>query len=484
MTTQGGMSRVEMSCPNRSPDSLYWPRYPNGDKPGGLSGVAGVSLAISAGLTTHPGVPNIAGGASVITGASGALKGGVSSIIVWKPGQRMMPSSSSSFNGVNDAITQMDYCVARDPGNKILGFEFVFTMGQLESQAGGDYSGNWDSNGNQGITAVRTLIDHAKSYNPPRDISLFVNTSGNVFGNAVVTKWPDYFAPSYLASSTYGPQTSITHGGVCYSSTGACQLIVRYWSMPVALRITALLQAYVTACPELYKFDPILEMSVQNPVASQDYNGVDFAQNIAGPWTKSMRQAAPNLIILLRPTWLTNTSLYQQYFFPAVLPNKISIGDFDSTGQVGQYISAPWGSQTFRGVLNTGPVDQWGHQQMVPQPGWIDHRQVAGDGNDFHCFSNPDEFGKRPSYNDPVPPAKVGSGLLADIDSCVVLQQASHKSWMANAYAGPNCNRTVFSTSAPANPTPPGGGVVSHPNLFDHIQATDVFTKAYPRAWT
>lgn len=42
------VSRVEISCPNKSYDNLYWPRYPNGNKPGGLAGAASVSLAVAA----------------------------------------------------------------------------------------------------------------------------------------------------------------------------------------------------------------------------------------------------------------------------------------------------------------------------------------------------------------------------------------------------------------------------------------------------
>lgn len=416
-----------------------------------------------------------------------------SQLITWNPGVRVMVGSPFEFHGLKDAFDQMTIIVNKDPGNKVLGFEICFSWSQLENpNQQGDYSGSWAAVDattgirNGGLAAVNALIAHAKAFAFPRDISIQVNCSGN--GNTTgSTTYPSSFAPNWLNSTTYGSINGNSHGGCYYAPSSASQPpgpLIQFWKAPVAQKMIALAAAYNGL--GIYRWDPIMEISVNGATTWTDSEAI----TTFGILAQGLRAAMPTTLILLRPTYAFRDRNSYPAFMAAVMPWKISIGNYDNVYEpqgngdpiIGRRF---WGDMAFRGLMDFGgsTVPPARPQTGGPNNGpWFDY-QAAG--YDFHTWQSPDTLGPRAGGSNPLP-ATYGRGFLPDIYNHIVQMKASHSYWISNQQAGPNCNRTVFTSGAPANPTPPngpGGGVASTPLLQDYFQTFVIPNTSYPAAW-
>lgn len=411
--------------------------------------------------------------------ASATTLGSTAQKLQWVPGVHVQVGNFAHFNGVSDATTHMDQWLLKGTAQ---GMEVAFNWPQLENPnpgGQGDYSGNWGpttSQPNQGFNAVGSLISYCQSKGLV--LSIQINTSGNTETGGS-DSWPSQYAPIYLNDTTYGPISGNNHGGVYYTATTATPHtgpIIRLWNANVWGRLAALVAAYTAKFPGLiYRWDTCMELSLgglSTQFPDSGYSDTALIAAIASPQgAQAVRAAAGTSLLVLRPTFLQQSSYPS--FFRAVMPWGYSISPYDGPNEAGVFNRVIWGMAAYAGTFPQSGTNS----TPTPVAGWINYQAL---GYDAHWCSTGDTLGQDPNFNNPIPPARVGSGLLAQTSASSAYTTAkkygcSHWYIQSITFGGPNCNRTTFSSLAPANPNPPdgpGGGVAASPllpELMDNI---------------
>lgn len=120
---------IEIACYKRSGDGLYWPRYPNGDKP--FPTIVAAAEADSAASGTLRVSKPLAGAPTAIASASGSLSGGSAQLFTWHPGY-LGNSDTVSTHGATLATVQGELDLVGNT-NGVVGYVWWPTWGLLES---------------------------------------------------------------------------------------------------------------------------------------------------------------------------------------------------------------------------------------------------------------------------------------------------------------------------------------------------------------
>ena len=431
-------------------------------------------------------VTKIAAAAANVLSAAAAPSVAVSSTggnnsIVWKnchiirtgcDGNRTTPVAGS----LTQCFQWMDNCIALDVNNVIGGFMFPFFWADLEGPTAGDYTGNWDSSGNAGDQIVAALIQHAKSYNPPRSIGIAVNGNGNGqavhIGNTFV--FPSYFAPAYLNNTAYGGGGGTV--GVEYSSpnpttpgaTVTAVPIVATWHASVAARAVALMDHYYqkfgpdTPTGGIAWWDPFQEMSYSVTTTYSNEEFLTTCQNVLIPGPNSgMRAAAPRWMQYWRVTFLKGNTANQSYgpLYDLMQKSYITPADEDTCNKTaGTNPRESWGSQFARGITTfNGGTQNPNAKDYRPLLGYMGNCEDAE-----LCFTanGGTRIGQGSGYlHDTVHPTSTTTdhGIMQGVN----LMNMAGMMWYADAPTiGYNINRgpnTSINPSLPPPTNPPGG---------------------------
>jgi len=378
------------------------------------------------------------------------------------PGVHWQTGNGLGSNGVSDDTTHMDSILLLTSTPS--GMDTCWKWGQLESQAGGVYDGSWDSTGNQGFAGIFQLLNYCSRNN--LKFSMQLNTSGNGQVNGS-NAWPSTYAPVYLNNSAYGPVSGNNHGGLYYTATGLTDAngnsistgpIVRVWNAAVWDRLAQMMGAYQTefGLNWCYRFDPCMELSIGLATSHPDAGYSDSALITAvSSGIPSLRSALPNSWITLRPTFLNQGSY--PGFFSAVMPSAVTIAPYDGANEAGPANKGQrviWGMAAYAGTFPSPPPNG----APVAQAGWTNYQAL---GYSAHWHLTGDTLGN--TQGTAVPPARVGSGLLA-MTSASSIMQTMVKYGCTDLFISstrdpvtPNCNAVATNSGAPANPVPPDG---------------------------
>ena len=392
---------------------------------------------LSAITSTVQGVPKI------ITQTGGAY--------VWTPGIRVRTGHYAGWDSLAQITADLNPIIAADKNFAIKGICVSPTLAQLLGPAKGQYDGN--GNSENGFPKVQGLINLVKSYNPPRDLTIEVNCMGNGYQAQTTNNYLSSFAPAYMNTSTYD------FGEAHKLNDGTAETPrLKIWNMNVALDLIQCIKDYMlhfgkdTPTGGIYRWEPFQEISI---IEGQGGYSPSALLSTWPTLMQGIRAACPNTLVFCKPTFINpNNGASYPALVSAMFNNNISMGQEDTTPS-----SLDWGGKAYLGqwpgVMTTDYTKNLGGN-----PGW-----------DFHCNIDPAElFHDRTGAN--TTGATAGTGLLYDVWQRVISMKASHVDIYATAYLGPNNIRSVWSSSAPANPpNSPGAGLsgtaAKHPLLQD-----------------
>lgn len=395
-----------------------------------------------------------------------APQGGAGSI-VFTPGIRTF-ANVSGLSSLASIQANFNAIKAQDVNNRIRGLIISPTWANLEGATQGDYSA--------GFAAIGPIISYVKSFNPPCDLTIRINGGGNGFSPNSNPAFLSSFCPAYMNTGTKGSSTSGFGGGeVHIASDGTTALDRPYiviWNTNVVNRLIALFAAYYaqfgpdTPTGGIYRWDPYQEFSIS--ASAPGFNNPSSLNPIWSPLCSGLRAAAPRSLIMLKCSFLNpNTgasypalqTAMQSNFISAACEDGAPLHDWQMRAYLGMWASTPVNHTTANGG----------------NPDW-----------DYHANIDPAELFQATNsanYNNPVPPATFGSGLLyangsTGIQDFINQMKASHVDVYSEPFGGPNCNRRVASGSAPPNPAggPAPGSTASRPNLIDVLTGNTSFT--------
>lgn len=269
-------ARIEISIPSASYDGQFWGRYPQGDKPSGLTGPAAV--AVSAAGTLRVGT-RFTGAASVSSSATGILT------TAGTPGKikRFMGHWIYIDQGVSkdSQFSRTQQLVGLIP--EVVGYQYLWKWADLESPTTpGNYSGDWAAPGQAGFSLVHRFADYLRSVGKKMHLNNF--SYGGNGGDASVTPPvdPRFFLsdqmPTYLSGSAYGRNTASVdgiYGGLWMESFKQSytriRSFMRYWDPAVGARLLALSQAYgreFDSHAGFGMFSPLSESTVPSQMAT------------------------------------------------------------------------------------------------------------------------------------------------------------------------------------------------------------------------
>lgn len=393
---------------------------------------------------------------SVVSANQGPLKAAPGFYLTLDPNQ-----------SVTQNLARMDALFANGANPGVVGVQYFMYWARLEGPsapasltAPGDYTGNWDSSGESGATAIRRLLAKCKQYG-----KMFMLNVQTAAYNAPTTTFANWLAPAYTSSSTYGPtagnasQTSgATIGSLWFSSNtgnvGGYTETVQWWLPNVTLRINALAAGYgllFDSDPNFYMYAGVGESAIPAPT----YN-INAALTFYNAHFQALNAAFPTS----RRRWNGNydggTDAQTAQIIQMAGANRVSVGGPDTANETGLRARLFSINQVFRGNASgsatAGIVSGTTFQNEVGRIDFIGESQGASVGNGSN-FS----------------PAKFGTGIPADIVADLNLQGGGHMIFLDQNYTGPNIVRTQSSSNTAA---PPSGGGPAHPNLLDFINAS------------
>jgi hypothetical protein len=334
----------------------------------------------------------------------------------------------------------------------VIGFQDICFWSKFENPTvPGDYSGNWDASGDSGFKYVDKMLAACAAMSPPRHWMMHLTTYGFA-GSNLSTSFPSSYLPSYLSSSTYGPNTASTNGifgGAwinCYNSGITVAMHVRWWTTPVMNRLIALLQAYGAR----YDAHPLFEMcSVVNESTVATQSGYSDAQSI--PQYQAMfpagRASFPTTQLRFWLNYIGNQ--YVKTLIDLAVANFWAIGGPDCVNETGVNPRPFATNKAYRGINpNTGLQDS-SYTNYVGKGVWV---------SEFE----PDEEGPRSAKAGTNPPDYTGNPALGDGNwtnyvAQAVAQGAQYITCFDNGYTGNNTKR--FQGYWPTQP--------SHPDALD-----------------
>lgn len=481
-----------------APPVLSYNLYQNGARvQSGLASTTTTATGLaSSTLYTYAVTAVNANGEGLWSNAVQATTSSGSNAIVWRPGMRIFPGTGADGNRnwgtLAAASAAMDKVDAWDVNNIVKGFLFPVYWAQLEISQ--DVYDDPINHPESGFTKLQGLINKAASYNPPRDICLYINQTGNGLTNVTGTSFPTFFAPAYFNSSTYeggvewGGRAGNDATGVPWQGNASnpaypnCNMTI--WNANTLARLQALLSAYyghfgpALNGSGLYLVDLFSEISL---------SARSFCTNakLKTGWQTFMpnaRSVSPRMMMTARLSFgSAGTAADLVSCAQIMFQNQICMGDEDMTNavynpsatltQAQQNKYFAWGDEIYCGQFTNGGGF-----------GLTDHRPL----NDWALVGNVEiaEYGRPSAPTGAVPPAQKGSGYIYDnanfpgIMTGANFLGVSHIFWHVDeGLFGPNINNTTFSSGQPANPTPgpAAGQIVARPHLGDVITGNPAY---------
>jgi hypothetical protein len=382
--------------------------------------------------------------------------------INWAPGHYVTVSNGSSFSGVATINSEIDFVIARDPADTVLGIEITFSFAQCEG-AFGDYSA-WFNN-------VQQVLTHCQAQSPPRTLGIAINITGNAGGGSV---------PGYMIdNSTYGPTGGTpggdgAHGGQ-YVSAGTP--IGRYDNANFCTRLAAACTAlYNQFGTQIFSLNPLFSevQDMQTIVPGMTVAAIQATVTGNSGLYAQIRAGMPRTYLKFSPSSLPQTSFPAFYAMSDAF--KISCGVYDGANDSRVAGGANWIHTNSMAAFCGGSYGAGPAYTFIPgDPSLRDRRNTIG-GQDWHSFSNNDETGNR-SATIAMPPAHHGDGRLFIIWQTDVTMQTSHKWWLSQRSSGPPCNQIGTHAGQPANY--PG---VFWTDMIDFMRQNP-FTQPYPFNW-
>lgn len=352
-------SQLVVSTYTRSYDNQYWPRYPNGDKPGPnlTAPPVVISSLAQAALTTSPGPLRVS--AAVALAMAGALSTGSGGTTHWAPGYYMVSNSRTFASNSNQSQRNTEIALVK-ANPKTTGYMAYYQWPFFEPTTLGVYT--WTNFFADYTNATGIAHPGDPATGKMFVFELMMDVINNLSGSNIV--------PTYIFNNpgTYG--SGLNGGGG--TANGGGNGVVALWRTSVMDRIIALTQALANiVMPSGLKFkdDPYCqgiiswELTSQTAaIGSSDANMTNITAQVKR-WALAAKAALPNTLICLECNYFGSPA-ETEAMVAWMAANGLQLGGPDIWGATmvrNQAIpphntsanNLTWGQQSYIGVTTT-----------------------------------------------------------------------------------------------------------------------------------